>query len=107
MAHVLFDQGTPVPLRKELGSHRVETARERGWSVLGNGDLLHAAEEAGSEVLVTTDQNLRYQQNLASRSIAIVVLSTTSWPRIQRSAFRVRDAVDASHVGSYTEVPIG
>ena len=106
MALVLFDQGTPVPLRKELGSHRVETARERKWSTLENGDLLSAAEGAGFDVLVTTDQNLRYQQNLGKRRISIVVLGTTSWPRIQRVAFRVREAVDAARVGSYAEVPI-
>lgn len=106
MALLLFDQGTPVPLRKQLGFHTVETARERGWSTLENGDLLIAAEEAGFDVLVTTDQNLRYQQNLAARRIAIIVLGTTSWPRIRHATFRVRDAVNAATAGSYAEVPI-
>ncbi len=84
----------------------METTRERGWSTLENGDSLSAAEEAGFDVLVTTDQNMRYQQNLGKRRIAIVVLSTTSWPRIRRVTYRVRDAVDAATVGSYAEVPI-
>jgi hypothetical protein len=81
---VLFDQGTPIPLRQSLAHHEVSTAYERGWSRLKNGDLLDAAEGAAIEVLVTTDLNLQYQQSLKQRDIACVVLSTTSWPRIQR-----------------------
>ena len=72
---VLFDQGTPAPLRQLLPGHEVATAYERGWSTLKNGELLAAAETQGFQVLVTTDTNLKYQQNLASRTIAIVVLS--------------------------------
>ena len=78
---VLFDQGTPVPLRSVLAHHLVETAYERGWQSLTNGELLQAAEAAGFELLVTTDQNLRHQQNLANRRIAILVLKTASWPK--------------------------
>ena len=58
---LLFDQGTPVPLRRHLPEHSVATAYEAGWSGLSNGDLLTAAENAGYQILVTTDQNLRYQ----------------------------------------------
>lgn len=64
---ILFDQGTPVPLRRSLIGHEVETAYERGWSALQNGVLLKTAEEAGFDAIITTDQNLRYQQNLAQR----------------------------------------
>ena len=74
---VLFDQGTPVPLRQFLQSHSVSTAYEQGWSSLKNGELLQSAEDNGFEVLVTTDTNLKYQQNLSKRKIAVVVLSTT------------------------------
>lgn len=74
---VLFDQGTPVPLRQWLSGHTVETAYERGWSQLSNGDLLSKAE-AEFEAMVTTDKNLRYQQNAVGRRIAILVLPTTS-----------------------------
>ena len=70
---VLFDQGTPVPSRQLLSAHEVETAYERGWSSLKNGELIAAAEAAGSTVFVTTDQNLKYQQDLAARHMAIVV----------------------------------
>jgi len=66
---ILFDQGTPVPLRNALIGHKVLTVFELGWHHLGNGDLLNAAEDAGFEVLVTTDQRLKYQQNLSHRTV--------------------------------------
>lgn len=103
---VLFDQGTPAPLRKHLTDFAVETAGERGWSTLENGDLLQAAEIAGFDVLRTTDSNLKYQQNLATRRIAIVVLSATSWPRIQRLIPRIRGALSSAASGSYLEVEV-
>lgn len=104
---VLFDQGTPVPLRRAFAGHLVETAYERGWSGLQSGALIAAAEAAGFEVLVTTDKNLKYQQNLVTRTLSIVVLLTTSWPRIQGSLPAVLAAVESAGVGGYVEVPIG
>ncbi len=103
---VLFDQGTPVPLRKHLTTHQVTTTFELGWNNLKNGELLQMAEENGFSVLVTTDQNLRYQQNLMGRKIAIVVLTTTSWPRIERVVTSVAKAVDSAAPNSYVEVPV-
>lgn len=75
---ILFDQGTPVPLRDSLTQHEVSTTYERGWSKLRNGELLDAAEREGFELLITTDSNLRYQQNLSARRLAIVVLLSTN-----------------------------
>ena len=92
---ILFDQGTPVPLRKLLSPHRVETTFERGWSTLNNGDLLAAAEREGFEIFVTTDRNIRDHQNFGALRIAVVVLSSTSWPRIQKAATAVKQAIDA------------
>jgi hypothetical protein len=103
---VLFDQGTQAPLRHLLPQHEASTAYERGWSTLKNGELLAAAEDQGFQVMVTTDTNLKYQQNLASRSIAIVVLGTTSWPRIRAASEVVVIAVDAAAAGTYTEIAI-
>ena len=70
---ILFDQATPVPIRSYLGAHTVRTAAQQGWDKLKNGDLLAVAEEAGFDILLTTDKNIRYQQNLSGRKIAIVV----------------------------------
>jgi hypothetical protein len=101
---VLFDQGTPVGIRDFLAKHTVKTAREQGWSTLLNGDLLREAENAGFEILLTTDKNLIYQQNLAQRKIAIVVLARTRWSLIQSVMARVMSAVDSAQPGSYTVV---
>jgi len=103
---ILFDQGTPAPLRHGLSQHTVETAYERGWSLLRNGELLQAAEAAGFEIFVTTDMNLQHQQNLTERRIAIVVLSTTSWPRIRAATERVARAVEQSVTDRFVEVQI-
>ena len=103
---VLFDQGTHAPLRRELAGHSVETAYERGWSTLQNGELITAAEAEGFEVFVTPDKNLKYQQNLKSRSLSIVALQSTSWPRIQLSLQAVITAVNGAVSGGYVEVPI-
>jgi predicted nuclease of predicted toxin-antitoxin system len=103
---VLFDQGTPLPLRKVLPEHTVESAYERGWSALQNGDLIAAAEQAEFEVLVTTDRNLKYQQNLTNRKVAIVVLLSASWPRIQLAVPAIAQAIAAATPGSYSEVTV-
>ena len=103
---VLFDQGTPVPLRNLLDAHQIETAYERGWSQLTNGDLLAEAEREGFQVFVTTDKNLTSQQNIDGLPFAIVVLSTTSWPRIQIGVASVNLAIDAATPGTVTEIDI-
>jgi len=82
---VLFDNGTPRTLvRYFISCHTVTEAHARGWEEFGNSELLTATKAAGFEVLVTTDRNLRYQQNLASRKIAIVVLGQGHWSIIKR-----------------------
>jgi predicted nuclease of predicted toxin-antitoxin system len=103
---VLFDQGTPEPLRRALTQHEIVTAYERGWSTLTNGELLDVAEKESFGVLVTTDANLKHQQNLASRQIAIVVLTTPSWPRIQRAVGPILRAIERATPGSCTEVQV-
>ncbi len=103
---ILFDQGTPVPLRKFLKNHSVTTAYEEGWSNLSNGDLLKAAESPGYQILITTDQNLRYQQNLSDRQIAIVVLLSTSWPKIRKQVDEISAVINTTNLGDYQEISI-
>jgi hypothetical protein len=103
---ILFDQGTPVPLRRHLHPHTVDTAAELGWSDLQNGDLLSKAEDGRYDLMVTTDQNLQYQQNLSDRSIGIIVLKTTSWPRIKTKVDEVSRAVNDLPAGGYAEIVI-
>jgi hypothetical protein len=103
---VLFDQGTPAPLRHALVGHSVETAFELGCGTLQNGALIAVAEAEGFEVFLTTDKNLKYQQNLAGRRLTIVVLSTTSWPRIRAVTAKVLEAVESAQPGSFIEVSV-
>jgi len=103
---ILFDQGTPVPLRRHLSTHQVETVFERGWSTLTNGELLAVAVRGGFEVFVTTDKNLRDQQNVGKLRIAVIVLSSTSWPRIEKAVAVVKRAIEAGIPGSFTDVEI-
>jgi hypothetical protein len=90
-------------LRRAFSGHTVATAFERGWADLSNGDLLREAE-AQFDLLVTTDQNLRYQQNLAGRRLAILVLPTTSWPEIKRHEAEVVAAANTLRPGEYREL---
>lgn len=102
---ILFDQGTPVPLRDHLHPHQVMTVFELGWSTLANGELLDQAELL-FDVLITTDQNLKYQQNLATRSLAILVVLTTSWPRIRKNIPTLFEVVTNMKPGDYLEIDI-
>jgi hypothetical protein len=101
--NILFDHGTPAPLRRQLAGHEISTAYEMGWAKLNNGDLLAAAEKS-FEAFITTDQNLRYQQNLASRRLAILVLPTTSWPAIQKHTAKVAASVNALKPDDFIEL---
>ena len=92
-----------MPLRQLLSGHSVSTAYEMGWSELANGDLLDAAE-ADFDALVTTDQNLRYQQDLAGRRLAILVLPTTSWPKIRAHEEQVVAAINALRPAEIVEL---
>ena len=103
---ILFDQGTPLPLRRYLRPHSVDTAFERGWSALVNGELLATAVQDGYDVLITTDQNLKHQQNLTELGLGIVVLLSTSWPRIQDKIEDILIALDKASKGTLVEVPI-
>lgn len=94
-----------MPLRRYLRPHEVATAYELGWSTLQNGALISQAEAAGFDLLITTDKNWKYQQNLNERSLAVIVLLSTSWPKIQAKVSEVVAAVQGASKGSYNEVP--
>ena len=100
---ILFDQGTPVPLKEFLSGHQVETAHDLGWSRLTNGELL-ASAEGRFDVLVTTDRNLQYQQSLSGRKLAVLVLPTTSWPKLQNQIQGITSALASVKPGQYLEL---
>src|SRR6059036_1246808 len=103
---ILFDHVTPAGVARCLAELTVVKAKERGWDTLTNGDLLSVAEEAGFDVLLTADKNMRYQQNLEGRRIALVVLSTPQWPVVRLNFEKIAVAVSAATPGSYTEVQL-
>ena len=101
---ILFDHGVPVPLRRHPPDHSTDTAAERGWERLSNGDLLDRVAAEGYELLTTTDQSLRFQQNLTERPLGVIVLMTTAWPRIEQHVPDIRAAIDVAVAGSAVEV---
>jgi hypothetical protein len=103
---ILFDHGTPAPLIPFLKGHAITKARARGWDRISNGDLLKAAETAGFDLLLTTDKNIRYQQNLTGRKIAIVVLGNSQWQIVRLNVERIALAVNEAKPGSYAVVDI-
>ena len=103
---ILFDHGTPAPLRGELLGRSVDTAAEKDWDSLVNGDLIERAEQEGYEILITTDQSMRYQQNLAGRRLAIIVLLRTAWPYVRLRIEGILEAVAEAQPGELREVPI-
>ena len=103
---ILFDHDTPRPLRRYLTEHTVDTAYEKGWAELRNGNLLDNAERENYEIMITADQSMRYQQNLEHRRIAIIVLLSNKWPRILSKVEDIRVALSGIQPGELREVPI-
>lgn len=101
---ILFDHGTPRSIAPFLAGHTVVEAIARGWDRLANGALLKAAEDAGFELLLSTDKNIHYQQNLKGRKIAIIILGNSTRPAVHSYIDRVISAVNAATPGSYSEV---
>jgi hypothetical protein len=102
---ILFDQGTPAPLRTHLIGHTVETAFELGWSNLQNGELL-AMAESSFDLLITTDQQLHFQQDLSAGNLSVLVLMSTSLPRIQAHVPRILEAINTINPGEYLELTV-
>src|SRR5271155_2626981 len=103
---ILFDHGTPSGIAGALSNHEVTEARERGWDRISNGDLLKVAETGGFDLLLTTDKRIRYQQNLTSRKIAIVVLGNSTWRIVRLHLDRIAAVLAEATPGSYAEVDI-
>ncbi len=106
LIRILFDHNTPAPLRKWLTGHEVETAYERGWAELTNGDLLAAAEASRFDLMITTDKGIRYQQNHSERRVAIMVIDTNDWTRIRHWPTLVVGALASVRPGAFIDIEI-
>jgi hypothetical protein len=106
MHRILLDENVPAALRHLIGEHEVRPAYEMGWSGLANGELLAAAEADGFAILITADRNIRYQQNLTNRRIALVVLTTNIWPIIRANHAPILAAIDTVPPGGYVVVTL-
>jgi len=106
---ILFDKNVPVGVRHFLPQHEVHTVVEMQWpDQLDNGELLKMAEDSGFDVLVTSDQNIRYQRNLTGRKLALVVLGSNIWPVVRDHRAEITARVDTTKPGSYDfiEMPL-
>ncbi len=106
MQRILFDKNVPWPLIRHLSGYQVTTAERAGWGQISNGVLISSAEAAGYDLMVTCDQNIQYQQNLAGRRIAMVVLSSNFWPNIKLQIADIFAAIDRACPGSFEVVEI-
>ena len=100
---VLLDQGIPTPLAPFLSGHELASVYELGWSNLGNDELLAKAEKE-FQALLTTDRNLAQRQNAAALRLAILVLPSSSWPRIEARTERIAMAVAALRASQYLDL---
>ena len=101
--NILLDACTPRPLRRFLSGHSVSTAQEMGWGALKNGDLLREAERQ-FDVFISTDQNLKYQQRVVGRKLAILVLPTNDWPTIRSGGAGIAAKVTTLKPGDFAEL---
>jgi hypothetical protein len=101
---VVLDHNVPKRLRRFLVGLDVRTAREMTWAQLSNGELIHAAEGGGFGVMITADKNLEYQQNLAGRKLALIVLPTNDWSYVSGNAPSIVAAVNKATPGSFQQV---
>jgi hypothetical protein len=104
MRRVLLDEGVPIGVRGLIVGFSVESVAEAGWAGLTNGDMIAAAESAGFEVMVTSAQNIQYQQNLTGRTLALDVLTTNHWATIGDHGTEIPGAVTAATPGIYVTI---
>ena len=103
---ILFDHDVPRPLRRHLTGHEVDTAREKGWAELSNGELLDEAESEGYDALITADQKMSHQQNITRRTFGTVVLLSNNWPQVREKITAIQTALEGIQPGELREVPI-
>lgn len=102
---ILLDECVPWPMHRLLAGHECRTAQQEGWGGIKNGQLLQQAE-GKFDLFITSDQNLRYQQNLSGRTVSILELSTNKLRRIETAADLIRKAIAAIQPGEFRRLEI-
>lgn len=103
--HILLDNNVPVGVRQFLSNHEARTIAEMNWPPqLGNGELLEFAEASGFDIIVTSDQNIKHQQNLGGRKLALVVLGSNIWPVVRNHGDAIATKIDGAKPGSMTSL---
>jgi hypothetical protein len=102
---VLLDECTPRVVKKRLPMHDISTVQEMGWAGIKNGELLKLTETR-FEVFITTDKNLRYQQNLTGRTFAVLVLPSNQVPVVERMMSAIESALQIIKASDYVEIPL-
>lgn len=103
--NVLLDECTPRIVKKRLAGHTIRTTQEMGWGGYKNGDLL-ASAEAHFEVFITTDKNLRYQQNIKGRKLTVLVLPSNQVPVVEALIPAIESALMTIRAGDFIEIPL-
>ena len=106
MLRVLFDKNVPYSLKRHLTDYQVKTAEDEGWGQISNGELIRSAEKAGYKIMLTCDQNIQYQQNLARREISMIVLGSNIWPSIRPKVAEISAALKRASPGSFEFIEI-
>jgi hypothetical protein len=104
VSRVVFDEGVPRPLKRVLTGHDVRTAPEMGWAGLANGRLLAAAEGAGFDVMLTSDQNMQFQTNISGFRLAVIVIPTNRWGIVRNNIAVIERALAAAQAGTFSAV---
>ena len=102
---ILLDECVPWPLAKILQGHDCTSPQRRDWGGIKNGDLLKLAD-AEFDLFITSDQNLRYQQNLAGRTISILELSTNDWHSIQAGSSSIMAVIEKISPSDFVHLTI-
>jgi len=97
---ILLDECVPWPMHILLSGHACSTVQDLGWGGIKNGDLLQRAE-GEFDLFITSDQNIRYQQNLAAQEVSILQLSSNDWRRVRAAAVAIQSAVAAIQPGEF------
>lgn len=105
MTRILLDEGVPRPVLRAFPRGDATTVDLVGWKGIGNGRLLLSAEAHGFEVLITSDKNMRHQNHLAGRRLAVVILPYANWPRLRGMLDDIAAAAVEASPGTFTELP--